>query len=75
MTVEEILNASQVMTFEERKKLIQGLFGQLPKPDVLAGSVEYVGDWDAGKAALRGMVNGSLVQTAAEIGNVADKEK
>lgn len=74
-TVEEILTAAQTLTFEERKKLIQGLFGQLPKSDRLAGSIEYAGDWDASKAALRAAVSQSLARTAAELGDAADGEK
>jgi hypothetical protein len=31
MTVDEILIAAQTLTFEERKKVIQKLFGQTPK--------------------------------------------
>jgi hypothetical protein len=72
MTLEEILTAAQVLTFEERKKLIQGLFGQLPKSSQLAGSVEYVGDWEAGKAALRSLAGESLARTAAEIGDAPE---
>ena len=75
ITVEEILTVAQTLTFEERKKLIQVLFSQLPKSDRSAGSVEYARDWEAGKAAIRGMVSQSLTRTAAEFGDAADGEK
>jgi hypothetical protein len=44
MTVDEILSFTQTLTYEERKKLIQGLFVQMPATGGLAGTVLEVGD-------------------------------
>ncbi len=67
MSVEEIVTVAQGLTFEERRKLIQALFTQMPKPGTLAGSVEYVGDWEKGKAGLRAMTAESLARAAVEV--------
>lgn len=72
MSAEEIVNAAQGLTFEERKKLIQALFTQMPKPSALAGSVEYVGDWEAGKASIRMMTAESLARTATEVSEASE---
>jgi len=67
MTIEEILRAAQALTFEERKKLIQGLFAQMPKTGGLSGTIEVVGDFDAAKQAIREMVNESLERSAQQL--------
>ena len=67
MTVEEILQVTQTLTFEERKKLIQGLFVQMPQTGGLAGTIVEVGDLDAGARELRQLVEQSLAKTAAEL--------
>ena len=67
MTVEEILNVAQSMTFQERKRLIQGLFAQIPKSPELAGTLEFVGDWETGKQTIRTMLNESLARTADQL--------
>jgi hypothetical protein len=73
MTVDEILSAAQSLTFEERKKLIRGLF-EMDARDrraqsgfKLAGSIEIVGDLEEGSRAIREMVNRSLERTAAQL--------
>jgi hypothetical protein len=84
MTVEEILNVAQSMTFQERKRLIQGLFAQMPKSPELAGTIEFVGDWEAGKQTVRTMINESLAHSTDQLlvdqpedsaGNPKDKER
>ncbi|MDQ3012725.1 MAG: hypothetical protein M3X11_18705 [Acidobacteriota bacterium] len=67
MTVQEILNVAQVLTFEERKTLIQGLFVQMPRVGGLAGTVSDVDDFYAGKRELRQRVEQSLERTAREL--------
>ena len=67
MTIDEILNVAQALTFEDRKRLIQGLFEQMPWTGGLLGTIEYVGDLDAAKQTMRAMVNESLDDTAREI--------
>ena len=67
MTVEEILHAAQVLTFEERKRLIHGLFVQMPRTGSLAGTVVSVNDFEAGKRELRQRVEESLERTAREL--------
>jgi hypothetical protein len=67
MTIEEILNVTQTLTFEERKKLIFGLFDQMPRTGGSLGTIEYVGDFEAGKRAIRDMVNASLENSARQI--------
>jgi len=67
MTVEEILKAAQGLSFEERRKLIQGLFQQLPPSTQLSGSVVSVGDLEAGTQTIREMVSRSLERTAAQL--------
>lgn len=67
MTVEEILHAAQVLTFEERKRLIQGLFVQMPRTGSLVGTVVSVNDFEAGKRELRQRVGESLERTAREL--------
>jgi len=73
MSVEEIVSAAQALTFEERKKLIHALFTQMPKPSPLAGSVEYVADWEEAKAGLKVMVAESLVRKAAGGGDTEEE--
>ncbi|MGH9841455.1 MAG: hypothetical protein ACREEM_22100 [Blastocatellia bacterium] len=67
MTVEEILNVAQTLTFEDRKKLIQGLFEQMPRTGGLLGTIEYVGNLGSAKQTMRAMVNESLERTAHEL--------
>jgi len=69
MTVEEILSAAQVLTFEERKRLIQGLFVQMPQTGSLAGTIVAVNNFEAGKQELRRRVAESLERTAQELSN------
>ena len=71
MTVEEILTAAQVLTFEERKRLIQGLFVQMPRTGGLAATIIEVNDLEAGKRELRQMVEESLERTARELNDSA----
>ena len=73
MTVQEILNAAQVMTFEERKKLIQGLFVQMPHTAGLAGTISDVDNFDAGKRELRQCVQESLERTARELNSESEE--
>lgn len=74
MTIEEILNAVQMLTFEERKKLIQSLFAEMPESGGLAGTIEQVGDWEAGKQSIRVLVNESLERTTEQLGTRAREE-
>lgn len=67
MTVEEMLHAAQVLTFEERKRLIQGLFVQMPRTGSLAGTIVAVNDFEAGKQELRQRIAESLERTAQEL--------
>lgn len=73
MTVQEILNVAQVLTFEERKKLIQGLFVQMPRTGGLAGTISVVDDFDAAKHELRQRVEQSLERTARELNGEDEK--
>lgn len=67
MTVEEILSAAQVLSFEERKRLIQGLFVQMPQTSSLAGTIVSVNDFEAGKQELRQRVAESLERTTQDL--------
>jgi hypothetical protein len=67
MTVNEILNAAQSLSFEERKALIKGLFERMPKAGELAGSVVEAGDLEAGTRQIRELVSQSLGRTAKEL--------
>lgn len=67
MDVNEILTAAQTLTFEERKRLIQGLFSQMPKTKGLAGTITEVGDLDLGTEAIRTMVQQSLERSGREL--------
>ena len=67
MTVEQILDVAQVLTIEERKQLIHGLFVQMPPAGSLIGTVVAVDDFAAGKRELRQRVAASLERTAQEL--------
>ena len=66
MTIDEILSVAQALTFEDRKRLIQGLFEQMPRTGGLLGTIEYVGDLDTARQTMRAMVSESLESTARE---------
>lgn len=67
MTIEEIIRLTQTLTFEERKKLIQELFAQMPPTGGLAGTIKEVHDFDAAQQAVRAMVNESVEQSARQL--------
>ena len=67
MTIEEIIHLTQTLTFEERKKLIQELFAQMPRTGGLAGTIKDVRDFDAAKQAVRTLVNESVERSAQQL--------
>jgi hypothetical protein len=64
MTVDEILNAAQSLSFEERRALINGLFERMPRAGRLSGSAVEAGDLEAGSRRIRETVGRSLERTA-----------
>lgn len=67
MTVEEILNAAQTLSFEERKQLIHELFAQMPKTGGLAGTITDVRHLEAGELTIQTMVRQSLDRTVQQL--------
>lgn len=67
MTVEEILNAAQTLSFEERKQLIHELFAQMPETGGLAGTITDVRHLETGELTIQTMVRQSLDRTAQQI--------
>lgn len=67
MTIEEIIRLTQTLTFEERKKLIQELFAQMPPTGGLAGTIKDVRDFDAAQQAFRARVSESVERSAQQL--------
>lgn len=67
MNVQELANAAQSLSFEQRRELIKMLFAQQPKPDTREPSIVWVGDLEAGTQEIRDMVNASIERSAAQL--------
>lgn len=60
MNVQELAQAAQNLSFEQRKELIKTLIAQLPKSESLGGSVELVDDLETVAQESREQVNASI---------------
>lgn len=67
MTTEEIIRAAQELPYEERKKIIRGLFDRMTKAERLAGSITFVGDLEAGKRAIGALVQDSIQHSIQQL--------
>ncbi|MGE0132503.1 MAG: hypothetical protein AB7U82_30845 [Blastocatellales bacterium] len=63
----EILQAIQILSFEQKKELIKALFEQLPRPEPLAGSITYAGDLETATMEIRQRVAESIQSTAGQL--------
>jgi hypothetical protein len=63
----KLASAAQALSFEQKKKLIEALFEQLPKPEPLAGSITHIGDLETATLEIRQKIAESIEPTANQL--------
>ena len=75
MNVQELANAAQSLSFEQRRALIKMLFSQQPRPQAQLPSIVWVGDLEAGTQEIMEQVNAAIERSAAQLRAVERGEK